>query len=194
MVTSNNLGRKSSKKVDLRLAQRDGALREQFRHDLLRERQRSRLSAVTGITDESLIQRMVRLGFNADNVDAIRYAPIAEVAWASGRVTEREHVLAIGPAFSEDLFYEPEAVNLFRSWLSQRPSSALWVLWEDYTKDLLNRCDDAHDEKFGEHLHQLATRVALASGGLLNQGDICTGEQRVLNRIARVYGLADTNT
>ena len=47
--------------------------------------------------------------------------------------------------------------------------------------------------KFGEQLYQLAVRVALASGGLLNQGEICAGEQRVLNRIAGVYGLDAAN-
>lgn len=193
MVALNKLGRKSVRKVDLRLAHREGVFREQFRHDILRERQRGRLSAITGVTDEILIERIISQGFNADNIDAMRYAPIAEVAWASGRVTEREHVLAVRPAFSEDLLYEPKAVNLFRSWLSQRPSPTLWSLWEDFTADLLNRCEDDHEKTFGEQLHQLATRVALASGGLLDQGDICTGEQNVLDRIARVYGLADAD-
>lgn len=191
MCAMNNFGRKTTRKVDLRIAHRDGVLRERFRHDVLRDQIRGRLASITGVTDNSLIERMIRRGFNPDNVDAIRYVPIAEVAWASGRVTEREHVLAVRPASSEDLLYEPDAVNLFRSWLSQRPPAALWSLWEDYTTHLLNRVHRSDEQNFGERLYQLATRIALASGGLMNQGDICAGEQLALNRIVRVYGLAE---
>ena len=87
MVASRHSVRKSLKQIDLRLAHADYAMRDQFRHDVLRERQRGRLAAITDVIDENLIERMIRMGFNSDNVDAIRYAPIAEVAWASGRVT-----------------------------------------------------------------------------------------------------------
>lgn len=192
MVAVNKFSRKTVRKVDLPLALEDRVTRDQLQQDVLRDRQRSELMAVTGSTDIRLIEQMIDLGFHPGHVGALRYAPIAAVSWASGRVTDREHIIAVSPTLTEELFHEPQAAELFRSWLSTRPSEVLWTLWEDYTKDAFSRGDAAAMRQFGEQLYRLATRVALASGGLLNQGDICLGEQRVLKRIADVYQLDES--
>lgn len=189
MVAVNKFSRKTVRKVDLPLALEDRVTRDQLQQEVLRDRQRSELMAVTGSTDVCLIEQMIDLGFTSDNVAAIRYAPIAAVSWASGRVTDREHIIAVSPTLTDELFHEPQAAELFRSWLSTRPPEALWTLWEDYTRDAFQRGDAAALRQFGIQLHGLATRVAMASGGLLNEGDICLGEQRVLKRIADAYHL-----
>ena len=80
-------------------------------------------------------------------------------------------------------------MSLFKSWLQIRPHANLMAAWEDFV-DLRLRTESGDDElSFGQNLLQQATRVALASGGLLDQGDICAGERIVLNRIARAYGI-----
>lgn len=194
MVISSNFSRKTVRKVDLRLAHLDAASRDKVIHDAEWRRQRDRLAAVTGTTDDSLLDWMIEQGFGPENLEALRYIPVAVVAWASGRVTEREEVIAMTPALTSELFHVPEASRTFQSWLSKKPSAELMSLWEHYTIDLLNRGDFAAEQQFGQQLYQLANRIALASGGLLNQGDICAGEQRVLNRIAKVYGLRDDDS
>ena len=190
MVMLNNFGRKTSRKVDLRLAQREGTLlklySQRVHHDLMRHR----LSAITGAMDNSLLERLIELGFDSENLEAIRYAPIAEVAWASGKVTQLEQVFAVGAALQSDMLNAPMAFELFQSWLAKRPDKALWSLWEDYTLDRLSCSGQSHAEEFGQRLYEVASRIALASGGLLDHGDICGTEQRVLDRIARVYGLS----
>ena len=130
------------------------------------------------------------LGFNEDNLDAIRYAPIAEVAWAKQKVTQFEQVFAVSAALSSDMLKVPVAFDLFQSWLLKRPEKTLWSAWEQYTADRMARLDQVKEREFGRRLHEIATRVALASGGLLDQGEICIAEQRVLDRIARVYNLS----
>jgi hypothetical protein len=151
---------------------------------------RQRLSVVTGTTDEDLLDQLVDLGFSEDNLEAIRYAPIAEVAWASGRVTQFEQVFAVSAGLSSDMLNVPVAFDLFQSWLVKRPDKTLWSAWEQCTVDWMSRSDQAKEREFGRRLHEIATRVALASGGLLDQGEICIAEQRVLDRIARVYNLS----
>ncbi len=192
MVMLNNFGRKISRKIDLRLAQSEGDLLERYSHRVQRDLIRHRLSAVTGEIDDSLLDRLIATGFNSENLEAIRLAPIAEVAWASGRVTSLENVFAVNAVLSSDILTGQAAYDLFQSWLAKRPDRALWSLWEDYTTEVLVHSKRAQDVEFGQLLHRVASRVALASGGLLNQGDICVTEQRVLDRIARVYGLAAT--
>ncbi|MFN8705035.1 MAG: hypothetical protein ACK50J_00015 [Planctomyces sp.] len=189
MVSMNEFGRKTVRKIDLRLAEREGTLSDPDSRKGPSRLMRHCLSAITGKIDDNLLERMIHLGFNPENLGAIHYAPIAEVAWANGRVTQFEQVFAISAALSSDLLQSPPAFDLFQSWLAERPHKALWSLWEDYMTDRLAISRSASDEQFGQRLYETASRVALASGGLLDLGEICIAEQRVLDRIARVYNL-----
>jgi hypothetical protein len=190
MVNTNNLSRKTNRRIDLRLAKSERILPDQSTHRMKHAMTRQRLSVVTGTTDDDLLDQLVDLGFSEDNVEAIRYAPIAEVAWASGRVTQFEQVFAVSAGLSSEMLTVPVAFDMFQSWLMRRPDKALWSAWEHYVVDRMVRSDQAKEREFGRRLHEIATRVALASGGLLDQGEICIAEQRVLDRIARVYNLS----
>lgn len=190
MVNTNNLSRMTNRKIDLRLAKCDNNLPDLPSHRMKHAMTRQRLSVITGTTDDDLLDQLVDLGFNEDNLQAIQYAPIAEVAWANGKVTQFEQVFAVSAALSSDMSKVPVAFDLFQSWLLKRPDKALWSLWEQYIVDRMARLDQAKERDFGRRLHEIATRVALASGGLLDQGEICIAEQRVLDRIARVYNLS----
>jgi hypothetical protein len=187
MVNTNSLSRKATRKIDLRLAKCEGTNAERYPHRIQSAITRQRLVSITGTTDDDLLDQLLDLGFNEDNLEAIRYAPIAEVAWASGKVTQFEQVFAVSAALQSDMLNVPAAFDLFQSWLARRPEKVLWSAWEHYTLDRLARSEQARDREFGRLLYEIASRVALASGGLLDQGEICVAEQRVLDRIARVY-------
>ena len=187
MVNTNSLSRKATRKIDLRLAKCEGTNTERYPHRIQYAITRQRLLSITGTTDDDLLDQLLDLGFNEDNLEAIRYAPIAEVAWASGKVTQFEQVFAVSAALQSDMLNVPAAFDLFQSWLARRPEKVLWSAWEHYTLDCLARSEQARDREFGRLLYEIASRVALASGGLLDQGEICVAEQRVLDRIARVY-------
>jgi hypothetical protein len=190
MVNTNSLSRKTNRKIDLRLAKCDSNLADLPSHRMKHAMTRQRLSVITGANDDDLLDQLVDLGFNEDNLEAIRYAPLAEVAWANGKVTQFEQVFAVSAALSSDMLKVPVAFDLFQSWLTKRPDKSLWSVWEQYTVDRMARSEQRKEQEFGRRLHEIATRVALASGGLLDQGEICIAEQRVLDRIARVYNLS----
>jgi hypothetical protein len=190
MVNMNEFGRKTIRKVDLRVVERDRGFSEPCSQTPQSRLHRHRLSLATGTIDENLLERMIHQGFYPENLAAIQYSPIAEVAWASGRVTQFEKVFALGAAMSSDLMNTPCAYDLLQSWLVKHPEKALWSLWEDYMVDRFARVERTREEEFGRRLYETAARIAMASGGLLDQGDICVAEQRVLDRIARVYGLS----
>lgn len=189
MVMLNTFDRKLSQKIDWRLAQRERDFLQTCSRRVQNELLRHQLSAVTGGIDDHLLDRLIALGFDSENLEAIRYAPVAEVAWASGRVTPLERAFAVTAALSSEMQCAPMAFELFKSWLEKRPDPALWSLWEAYTIARLECCGGSQEEAFGHRLYEIASRVARASGGLLDQGDICVTEQRVLHRIARVYRL-----
>lgn len=194
MVMLSNFGRNINRKVDLRLAQREGTLLKLYSHRVHHDLMRHRLSAMTGTMDNNLPERLIELGFDSESLEAIRLAPIAEVAWASGRVTQLEHVFAVSAVLSSDMLNAQTAFELYRSWLAKRPDTALWSLWEDYTMNRLACSTHSQEAVFGQRLYEVAARVALASGGLLDQGEICSTEQRVLDRIARVYKLSPSHS
>ena len=190
MVMLNNFDRKISQKINWRLLQSERDLLKTTSHRVQNELMRHQLSAVTGRVDDYLLDCLIELGFDSENLVAIRYAPVAEVAWASGKVTQHERVFAVTAAFESDMQSVPAAFDLFKSWLEKRPNPALWALWEEYTVAQLECCGQSQEEGFGHQLYEIASRVARASGGLLDQGDVCVTEQRVLDRIARVYRLS----
>ncbi len=187
MVNTNSLSRKTNRKIDLRVAKCESTDPELHSHRMQNAMTRQRLSVLTGTTDDDLLDQLLDLGFNEDNLEAIRYVPITEVAWASGKVTPFEQVFAVSAALQSDMLNVPTAFDLFQSWLARRPDKVLWSAWEHYTLDRLARSEQARDREFGRLLYEIASRIALASGGLLDQGEICVAEQRVLDRIARVY-------
>ena len=190
MVALRHTARKTGKLVDLKFAHRQA--RSLSQRNPVHGAVRDRLGTTLDIRDPDLLDRLIRLGIRPENAEAFRYLPIAEVAWGSGGVTERERLLALGPVFHTDLFCSSEAVSLFKSWLTSRPRPALMEAWEEYVALRLRTDVAAEEREFGQDLLQLATRVALASGGIFDQGDICAGERIVLDRISKAYGIDDS--
>ena len=73
MVNTNNLSRKTNRRIDLRLAKSERILPDQPSHRIKHAMTRQRLSVVTGTTEEDLLDQLVDLGFSEDNLEAIRY-------------------------------------------------------------------------------------------------------------------------
>jgi hypothetical protein len=145
-------------------------------HDaaLLEElRQRGRLEAITKAlatklqADEpELLHRAIALGVTLDTGPAFLLAPLVQIAWAEGKVTdqERETVLriAVGRGIEEG---SPAHAQLV-AWLGKRPSDQLFDTAVDVIKAGLAVLPPVEREErvavFAKACHQ----VAEASGGL----------------------------
>lgn len=193
MVSQYFPGRRARNLLDLKIHRFQESARSQWQTHLYSPVQLHQLTLATGIDDRGLLRRMLEHGLRADCVLALKYAPVAEVAWASGQVTKPEYVMAVRPVFSAELFQSQPATEMFRSWLRVRPAAGLWQLWEDYVKEATAHSRQPADRQFGQRLYDLAAEVALASGGLLDEGGICRAEQRVLDRIRVAYNLGGDN-
>lgn len=187
MVALRHTSRKADKLAGLKFARREA---ERLRcNNPIHRFLRNRLAAVTSFDDPAVLDQLIRLGVRPESVRAFRYLPVAEVAWASGSVTSRERMLAMRPLFTKEVFGCSEAVKLFKSWLTTRPQASFMAAWEEFVALRLQSDADGSEAAFGKDMLGLATRVALASGGLFDQGEICAGERLVLDRIAKVYGI-----
>ncbi len=148
-----------------------------------------RMREATGIEDMALLRRLRNAGFHTDNIHALTWLPIALVAWASQGVSDDEVRTARLVNLYAFASGSSDSMQLFNSWLSSKPSQALVELWEDYVRSQNGIFDESWRELTGKAVLDAAEKVARASGGFLGIGQISAAEQRVLTKIAEVYGL-----
>lgn len=104
-----------------------------LRRQALRQNELRRLRQVTGISEQTLIQRLYRAGFTAQNIEAIHWLPMAMFAWSNRDqapcgLEAAEFINQFARSTSQT-----EAVRLFKSWLKVRPDRELCVLWREFT-------------------------------------------------------------
>jgi hypothetical protein len=189
MVASIRLSRRLSRLEDARCARDEMELRRRLHRDLAAELRRRDLASVAGVREASLLDRLSAAGFGPGDVSALIALPIARAAWGSGSVTSREFRAAIDAILHHPTPENSSAIRRFRHWLERRPSESLWALWGDFTAARLRGMPVRRHREEGRMLYGQARAVALASGGWLGQGQICAGEQRVLDQLAGAYGL-----
>lgn len=191
MVAQNGPKQNYCRRVDLKFASSEAALRKRYRERVIFEQERQRLATVIQIEDGNLIDRLMEAGFTSDNVAALTLVPVAAAAWGSGYVTGEEQIAAIRAIFSFNVADSSIAEECFRGWLEERPSEELMKLWKEYTFERLQNATKKEREGCGRHLLGLAESVALASGGFAGIGQICSGERDVLETVRRVYRLPE---
>src|SRR6056297_658308 len=183
VVAFNSPNRKSQRLVELKFVQNELEVRDCFRQSVITEQEVLRMARVSKIDDAQLLRRLFDEGFRAETVHTLTFFPVAMAAWASGFVTVRERRRAEQAVFSPDVSGNEDSVALFHKWLCQRPSDSLWELWADYLSAIAAAETAETPRSKGRVIWDLANQVAVASGGFLGLGGICTAEQLVLDRI-----------
>ncbi len=179
--------------IELKFAQAELAHLQRLQKSLYEKEATEQLERVTGIDDPVLLERLRAAGFHESNVYALTWLPIAMVAWASDGVSADEVSAARLVNLYAMFTGNAESTQLFREWLREKPSDQLIKLWEDVISWQIDNLDDDSQTQTGAAVLYIARKVAEASGGLLGFGQISTAEQRVLNRIRKVYGLSESS-
>lgn len=187
MGVNHSRDRKLQRLVDLKFAQTELQVFEDFRKTVLEEQEQIRMRNVTAIESNEFIDRLLFAGFQAENVHALSLYPVAMVAWASGSVSEAEAKAAEQIVFDSEVSGSAEAVELFRNWMQSKPHALMWDLWEDFTLSRASALGREHNTELGKTILNVAQRVALASGGFLGFNAVCAEEQAVLDRVQSVY-------
>jgi hypothetical protein len=152
-----------------------------------REAEKQVLSDSSGVSDDDVLTTLVDLGFTPETLPALQLAPIAFIAWASETVSDQECRAAVASTYESRLHQIPKALGRFQSWLDIRPDRALWDLWITFTERQLEKTPQSTRNVMGERLLRQATSVAIASGGFLGMGKVCSAEQAILDMIRKVY-------
>lgn len=174
--------------IDAVFHNREKRLVEAFRDRLDQLDRRQQLARVSGIRDESVLERLLGLGITAESLAALGLVPLVLVAWADGEVAakERDRIMALAQAAS----IEPQdgRYPLLEHWLKRRPAPELVAAWRAYMEQLRERMAAEDLETLRRDILDRAVEVARASGGLLGFGErVSPAERAVLAELEQAF-------
>jgi len=151
-------------------------------------RQRARLTDVAQalaaklrIDDAELLRRVADLGLDHETGAAILLAPLVQVAWAEGHVSEAERRVVLELAASRGIVAGVPAYDKLLQWLGQRPSDAVFETAMEVMRVGFSVLPEAEGRERIESLVDACRRVAEASGGglatLLGLGGRVSGDE-----------------
>jgi tellurite resistance protein len=145
---------------------------------------RTALAETLGTDDREVLERLELLGFNADSARVLDVLPLVHVAWADGKIQERERALVLAVLEGRNLGHSSDAWLLIEALLETRPSETFLAQSLSILRLLAKK--KGNDP---ESIVDLCTRVAEASGGIFGIGSKVSSEERALiERIAAALG------
>ena len=161
-------------------AKQDEQLLDRIRERQLRGERRELLREVSGLTDETLLERLEALGIEAETLAALAMFPLVAVAWADGVMEPSEREAVLQGAEQAGLSSEGDAARLLRDWLEAPPPSELLAAWHNYAKAICAELDAAERAQLRDQLIGRAHAVADAAGGFLGLGNRVSKEEAAL--------------
>jgi uncharacterized membrane protein YebE (DUF533 family) len=146
------------------------------------------LVEASGISDETLIRRLIELGIAAETLAALSLAPLVAVAWADGTVDAKERSAILAAAAELGILPSHVGHRLVEAWLDKPPGRDLLTTWIEYVGALAEELTPAELHALRDDLLRRARGVAEITGGLLGLGNrISKTEQAVLDRLAAAF-------
>jgi len=139
------------------------------------------LAAKLRIDDAELLRRVAELGLNQETGAAILLAPLVQVAWAEGQVSEAERALVLEFAASRGIVAGMPAHDKLLEWLRRRPSDAVFeTAMQVMHVGFSVLPEKERDERIAGTV-AYCRRIAEASGGglgrLIGMSDGVSGEE-----------------
>lgn len=149
------------------------------------------LSAVSGIKNDAVLEKLVSLDVRPETLASLCMAPLVEVAWADGNIDESEKTAILSGAEKNGVKKDSIDYSLLKQWLTHKPSSELLDAWTVYINGLCEQFDKEEKNNFKSSIMDNAKKVAEASGGLLGLGignKISKSEKEMLDRLEKAFG------
>lgn len=152
----------------------------------VRMERKKALAEASGIEHDGLLDQLHELEVSAETLLALSLVPLVAVAWADGKLDDKERAAVLEAAEQIGLTDSHPGFELLRSWLEQKPDKRLASVWYDYVV-----CEVLTPEAKAELYEDLVGRtrkVAEATGGILGLGSkISASEQAVLEKLERAF-------
>lgn len=166
---------------------------EQLRQKLAEEAQAKAatqaLADATGITDNVLLDTLVKLEIHAETLVALELIPLIEVAWADGNVDDKERAAIVQAAESGGVTIDSSVHQVLENWLDTRPDDQVLATWKAYISAISAELDATAKDHLKQELLGRALNVARAAGGILGMGNkVSPAEQAMLDDLEQAFG------
>ncbi len=163
---------------------REQELIEKLRRRAAADAELHQLGERAGVADEEILQDLQDLGYTPETVMLLHLVPLVQVAWADGRVSERERALIVEAARARGVEADSPADQQLAQWLTSRPPEEVFERNLRAVRAFLESRPAAEREASERELLSLSTAVASASGGLLGIGAVSAEERALLARLS----------
>jgi hypothetical protein len=161
----------------------DAKLIEKLREDARLEEIVTTLAEQLQVDNPELLRRVIALGVRLDTGPAFLLAPLVQVAWAEGKVTDRERETVLRLAAARGVEAGSPAHTQLLKWLQERPSDDLFDTAMEVIRGGLALLPPEEREERLKRLVHACQEVAEASGGLaklLSLGSGVSSEEETL--------------
>ena len=167
---------------------RDRELLAKMRHASAAAEARRELSATSGLQDPKLLGELEALGFTPETVPLLFFAPLVEIAWAEGGVSEAERTVIVRLARARGIQQGSAADRRLEEWLTSRPAPEVLTGAQRLIRAILDSPGAEAATLTAEELVKHCEEIAEASGGLFGLRRVSSEERTLLDTLARDLG------
>ena len=152
------------------------------------EETKEALAEASGISDPQVLAKLIQLDVQVETLAALSVVPLVEVAWADGRIEERERDAIMQGAQSLEIKPGSIEYDLLDEWLKHQPEPTLLAAWSQYVQGLCAQMSPPEKEAFRTSFMGKARAVAEAAGGFLGIGNkVSPAEEKMLKTLADAF-------
>lgn len=146
------------------------------------------LQKLTGISDEQVLETLSDLKLGGAATLVMSLFPVIEVAWADGKIDEKERVALMEAAKGIGLEKDSAAFEYLSKWLEEKPEPSWHTLWADYVKALVAKMKPDDKAMLKATVMGRATVMAEVSGGFMGVAfKISDAEKRVMKKLEAAF-------
>ncbi len=163
---------------------RDRQLIEQLAASEALAKKKGELADATGIrNNDALLEGLLDLRITPEAIDALRLAPLVEIAWSEGRMAHRQRAAVLSAARQAKLADNYDAMRLLESWLDAAPPAGLLACWKQYIRWQCEHKSLEQIQALKDDTMDLALFVAESTGGILSFSRIGRVERAKLDEL-----------
>jgi hypothetical protein len=168
--------------------QQNEAALQKLKDQQTRAATKEEITRLTGISNPAVLDALSALKLGGAAVMVMSMFPLVEMAWADGKVDDKERRIILQQAENVGIAKDSEAALLLASWLDARPEPSWHGLWSEYVSELVKKMKIEDRELLKNEVLGRARLVAEASGGLLGAGfSVSAAEKKVIEKLQAAF-------
>lgn len=159
----------------------------ELRAELAAKKSKEELRTASGVTDEAALDHLVELGVSGHTLAALSLVPLIHVAWADGKMDEREREAVLMAASGKGIEPDSAGHRLLAGWLARPPEPVLFDAWRAYIKELASSLVPGQRGLLKSQILAFAQTVAESAGGFLGMKSVSAAEKAALAEIEAAF-------